>query len=100
EIVAANLDVGRVNARDVADCAAEHHVLARAFQEVVDDVEGAGAVPAADGLRVLPYVFEVGDVGVDDRGLAAVQSDAALEWRAWLAVHVAAIKGEMVRHKG
>jgi len=52
EVVLPDLDVGRHQVGNAGVGAAEHDVLAGTFQMVVDDLEGPGAVPAHDGLRV------------------------------------------------
>src|SRR6266508_2882599 len=76
-VVVAELDVGRDQVLDSGVRAAEDEVLARAFEVVVDDLEGAGAVPTGDGLRVRAELMTLGDVRVDDGGRGAVERDAS-----------------------
>src|SRR5262249_54547395 len=76
-LVVAELDVGRDQALDWGVRAAEDEVLPRAFQVVVDDLEGAGAVPTGDGLRVRAGLVTFGDVRIDDGGRGAVERDAS-----------------------
>src|SRR5206468_132741 len=52
EVVLPDLDVGRHETVNRGVRAAEHDVLARPLQMVVDDLEGTGPVPAHDGLGV------------------------------------------------
>jgi hypothetical protein len=51
-VVAAELDVGRDQVLDAWVGAAEDEVLPGALEVVVDDLEGARAVPPGYGLRV------------------------------------------------
>ena len=96
EVVTADFDVGGDEVRDERIGPAEHEVLGRAFEVVVDDLVGAGAVPAVEGLRVEADALPAGDVGIDDGGLAGVQGDAALAAGGGVAVDVAAVDHEVV----
>src|SRR5262245_20855788 len=49
-MVAPEFNVRRNEVGDRRVAAAEHEILARAFEVVVDDLKGAGAIPAAYGL--------------------------------------------------
>ncbi len=50
EVIASDLDVRWNQARDARVAPAEHDVFARAFEIVVDDLEGARAIEAENGL--------------------------------------------------
>ena len=49
-MVAADLDIGGDEIRNGGIGSPEHEVLPRSFEVIVDDLEGAGAVPTADRL--------------------------------------------------
>ncbi len=91
-------DVRRDEIRDRRIGAAEQEVLGRALEVVVLDQIRAGAVVAADRLRVLADGLALGDVGVDDRRVAAVQRDAPLLAERRITVDVHAIDDEGIRH--
>ena len=76
----------------------EHEVLARRFEIIVLDAKRAGAVPSADRLRVLSNGFDVGDIGIEDVRRGAVQGDPALLPQRRIAVDVAPIDDQIVRH--
>ena len=50
EMIAADLDVGGDEIRNGWIGSPEHEVLPRSFEVIVDDLEGAGAVPTRDRL--------------------------------------------------
>src|SRR5690349_6209981 len=77
--VALDLDVGRDEVRDGGAGTAEQDIFTRAFQIVVVDLERSRAVPAGNGLAILPIDFEAGNVTIDDAGRGAIQGDATLE---------------------
>src|SRR2546430_8772733 len=77
EVVAADLDVGGDEVEDGGAVTAKHHVLARRFQVVVDDFEGAGAAPAGDGLGVGADFREAPERGIDHGGGRRGHGDAA-----------------------
>ncbi len=96
-MVLPDLDVGRHETVNRGVRAAEHDVLARPLQMVVDDLEGTGPVPAHDGLGVGADLLEVGQVGIDDRQGHAVQRDAPPAAPSGIAVDVAALHDDVVR---
>jgi hypothetical protein len=96
EVIAANLDVGGREVGQARIAASEHDVLARRLQIVVDDLERPRPAPSPHRLRVFSPAFEVGDVGVDDGGGAAVERDAAAAAHPGVPVDVAAVEDEVV----
>ena len=95
-MVVAKLDVAGHQVRDRRIGAAKHHVLARALKIIVDDLEGSRAIPAADGLRVKSLDVRVAQIGVDDRGVGAVQGRAAEAILLRVAVNVHAIQDQVM----
>ena len=98
KVVPTDLDVRGHEIRDRRVPAAEHEVFARSFEVVVDDLEGAGPVPAGDRLGVERLVVRIRDVGVDDGRGGAVQGDAPPKRDCRAPVHVDAIQDDVVRH--
>src|SRR5262245_23952118 len=76
-IVTAELDVRRNEVGDRRISAAEHEILARAFEIIVDDLKGTGAIPSADGLGIGAPLVAVRDVRVNDGGRGAVERYAS-----------------------
>src|SRR5439155_1442219 len=66
-VVGADLDVGRHQSSDARIGPAEYHVLAGRLQEIVGGLEGAGAGPPGDRLRIRAGFLEIGQVRIDDR---------------------------------
>src|SRR5262245_13849620 len=75
-MVATELDVGGNEVAYFRIGAAKHDVLSGAFQIVVDDLERAGSVPSADGLRIGADFVALGYPGIDDCSARAVERDA------------------------
>src|SRR5262245_51498194 len=99
-VVAPELDVRRRQVYDFRIGAAEHKILARALEIVIDDLERARAVPAADRLRISANLVTVGDVRVNDRGRGAVERNAAAQSDRAIAVNVESVQDQVVRHLG
>jgi hypothetical protein len=91
-------DVGGHQVRNRRIGAADHEVLARALEIVVLNQVGPWPVVATDRLRVLTDAFAVGDIGIDNRGVPAVERDAALLAELRVAVHIEPIQYERMRH--
>src|ERR1051326_1749892 len=96
EVVAAHDDV-RGHDAHARGRAAEEDALRRRLDVVVDDLERAGAGPAADGLALVALAFEVCEVAVEDAYGAAVGGDAAALAFRRVAVKVAAVELDVVR---
>ena len=96
-MIAADLDVRRHEVRDRRIGAAEHHVLARRLQVVVDDPERPRPVPAGDRLGVRADLLEVGEMRVDDRDIPRIQRDAPAGALRLVAMEIAALEGDVVR---
>ena len=97
--VAAHRDVRRHQVRNARIAAAEHHVLAGGLEVVVLDQIRAGSVPAHDRLGVLLDALEVREVRVEDLGVAAVEREPAPLAIARVAVEIAAIDHQVLRHR-
>ena len=69
------------------------------FEVVVGDLERTGAIPAGDRLRVGARFLEVGEIRVDDGGLARVHRDAASRASYRISVQIAAIEDDVVRQR-
>ena len=95
-MVAPDLDVRRDEVGDLGIAAPEHHVLTRAFQVIIDELEGTGTIPAADRLRVLALGVTLAQVGVDHGAGGAVERYATLHTARRVAVNVAAVENEVV----
>ena len=98
KVVPTDLDVRGHEIRDRRVPAAEHEVFARSFEVVVDDLEGAGPVPADDRLGISRLVVRVRDVGVDNGRGSAVQGEAPRQRDSPAAVDVHAVQDDVVRH--
>ena len=96
EVVAADLDVGGDEVEDGGAVTAKHHVLARRFQVVVDDFEGAGAAPAGDGLGVGADFREAPERGIDHGGGRRVHGDAAAAADGGIPVDETAVEDQIV----
>ena len=70
EVVADNLDVGGNQVGDQWIGAAKHHVLAGRFEMIVGNPEGAGPIPARNGLRIGANLLEIEEQRINDRGVA------------------------------
>ena len=98
--VAADGDVRRYEVRDARVAAAEHDVLGGGLEVVVLDQERPRSVPPHDRLGVLQDPLEVGEVRIEDLGVAAVEREAPALAVAGVAVQVAAVHHEVLRHGG
>lgn len=67
------------------------------FEEILDDLERAGPVPAADRLRVETHGVALGEVRVDDRAMGSVERDAAETVVTSVAVDQQAVENEVMR---
>ena len=75
----------------------EHDILAT-LREVVHDLEWAGAVPAANRLRVGAVNVTLVDPRVDHRRPAAVHRQPALAVQLRVSVNIDAVKDDLRRH--
>src|SRR5262245_35248492 len=100
DVVQSELDVGRDQVLNRRPGPAEHNVLARAFNVVVDDLEGPRSVPSANRLRVESFAMAVRDVRIDYRRARAVERDAAPNGSGVIAVNVAAVNDQVVWRLG
>jgi hypothetical protein len=98
ELISADRDVGRHQARDERIRAAEQQVLAGRFEVVVRDGKGSRTIPAAHSLRVLVERLDVRDVRTADRRRCAVERDAPLLARAGIAMQEQPIDDDVVRN--
>src|SRR5215475_1731053 len=73
EVVQSELDVGRDQVLNRRLSPAEHNVLARALQVVVDDLKRPRSVPSANRLRVESFAMAVRDVRINHRRAGAVE---------------------------
>src|SRR5262245_30442458 len=99
-VVATELDVRRHEIGDARVGAAEDEILSGALEIVVDDLERAGAIPAADGLGLRPLIVAVGDVRVNLGGRGAVERDAAPQRGRRAAVDIEPVQDQVTRHLG
>ena len=76
----------------------EGEIVGQRRRRDVGDRERPGAVPAADGLRVLAVRLDVGDVGTRDGRGRAVEADAALLAFRCVAMDVDTVDDQVVRH--
>src|SRR5262245_41721427 len=76
-VVTTELDVRRHEVVDRRIGAAEDEILAGALEIVVDDLERAGPIPAADGLGIGALLVAIRDVRVNHGGRGAVERYAA-----------------------
>ena len=77
EVVAADLDVRGDEIANRRIGSPEHHVLARALQVVIDDLEWSRTIPATDRLRVGPLRMTLAQIRVDHGGGGAVERHTA-----------------------
>jgi hypothetical protein len=77
--------------------AAEHDVLAGAFEIIVFNRERSWTIPASDGLRILPDALAVRDMRIADRHVGGIQRDAAFLPERWIAVYEQMLKRNVVR---
>src|SRR6266403_1476018 len=94
-MVLADLNVGGYEVRNEGVGAAEHHVLTRRLEVVIDDLEGAGPVPGGDGLRILTNFVKISEVGVDDGRAGALHADPAPHVPVGRTVDIAAIEDDV-----
>src|SRR5262245_47727629 len=94
-MVPPNLDVFGHDVGDSGRGSAEHDILGRCFEKVVDDLERARPRPASDGLGISSLGMDVGDMTVDDPASFRVESYAAFDVRVIVPVHVATIDDEI-----
>ena len=103
-MVAADLDVGGHEVRNTWIGSAEQHVLSRRLQIVIHNLKRPGAIPDSKGLCIKADPVNIGDIGIDHCGAAAVHRDAALDVPGRGAVDVAPVKcdvrGELSERRG
>src|SRR5215510_14158359 len=97
DVVQSELDVGRDQVLNRWLSPAEHNVLTRALQVVVDDFERTRSVPSANRLRVESFAVAVRDVRIDHSGAGAVEHNATSNGAGVVAMNVAAVNDQIVR---
>src|SRR5262249_6704179 len=96
-MVVAKFDVGLNQVLNRWVGPAQHEVLARAFQIVIDDLKWPGAVPSGDRLRIGADLVDVGDVRINYRRAGGIDHYAAPRVISSVAVNIAAVNDQIMR---
>src|SRR5262245_53002454 len=97
DMVQSELDVGGDQVLNRWLSPAEHNVLTRALQVVVDYLKRPRSVPSANRLRVESFAMAVRDVRINHRRPGAVEHNATSNGAGVVAMNVAAVNDQIVR---